>query len=162
MKTTPPLQRRSDAEEARLEAALKDHVHNVAFNQLLGLVAESVRPPQPRIRLDMHSKLIGTPGPRRLHGGAIATALDDVGGIALMMAMAEKYADETTEQLEQRYARMGTIDLRIDFLRSGVGAHFIATAEVLRLGGRIGSTQMRLVNDEGTLIATGTGTYIVS
>jgi len=29
-----------------------------------------------------------------------------------------------------------------------------ATAEPTRLGGRIGSTQMRLVNDEGTLIAT--------
>jgi hypothetical protein len=30
------------------------------------------------------------------------------------------------------------------------------------MGGRVGSTQMRLVNDEGTLIATGSAAYIVS
>ena len=34
--------------------------------------------------------------------------------------------------------------------------------EVTRLGGRIGSTQMRLVNDEGTLIATGAAAYVVA
>jgi uncharacterized protein (TIGR00369 family) len=57
---------------------------------------------------------------------------------------------------------MGTIDLRVDFLRQGLGQHFIASAEVTRLGGRVGSTQMRLVNDEGTLIATGAAAYMIS
>ena len=57
---------------------------------------------------------------------------------------------------------MGTIDLRVDFLRPGVGRHFVASAEVTRLGGRVGSTQMRLVNDEGTVIATGAGVYVIS
>jgi acyl-coenzyme A thioesterase PaaI-like protein len=33
---------------------------------------------------------------------------------------------------------------------------------VLRLGGRVGSAQMRLVNDEGTLIATGAAAYMLS
>jgi len=31
-----------------------------------------------------------------------------------------------------------------------------------RLGGRIGSTQMRLLNDQGKLIATGAGAYVIS
>jgi uncharacterized protein (TIGR00369 family) len=57
---------------------------------------------------------------------------------------------------------MGTIDLRIDYLRPGVGEWFEATAEVTRLGGRIGSTQMRLCNDAGALIATGSAAYVVS
>jgi acyl-coenzyme A thioesterase PaaI-like protein len=43
-----------------------------------------------------------------------------------------------------------------------VGEWFEATAEVTRLGGRIGSTQMRLVNDTGVLIATGSAAYVVS
>ncbi len=162
MKTISHLPRRSDAEQTRVETLLKDHVHNVAFNQLLGLTAESVENHGLRLRLDMHPKLIGTHAFRRLHGGAIATALDDAGGIALMIAIAEKHADETAEQLEHRYVRMGTIDMRIDYLRPGLGEHFIATAEVTRLGGRIGSTLMRLVNDKGLLIATGTATYILS
>ncbi|MBX3634092.1 MAG: thioesterase family protein, partial [Rubrivivax sp.] len=65
-------------------------------------------------------------------------------------------------QVMHRFSRMGTIDLRIDFLRQGLGRHFVASAQVLRLGGRIGSTQMRLANDEGVLIATGAAAYVVS
>jgi hypothetical protein len=33
---------------------------------------------------------------------------------------------------------------------------------VTRLGGRVGSTQMRLVNEDGLLIATGAAAYVVS
>jgi uncharacterized protein (TIGR00369 family) len=162
MKHAPPLPRRSDSEQARLETALQVYVRSVAFNQMLGLEAESVRPAQVRIRLDMRPNLIGTAEHRRLHGGAIATALDVAGGMALMVAMADKHGDETIEQLRHRFARMGTIDLRIDYLRPGLGEYFVAAADVIRLGGRIGSTQMRLVNDHGTLIATGVANYIVS
>ena len=57
---------------------------------------------------------------------------------------------------------MGTIDLRVDFLRQGKGGHFTATAEVTRLGGRIGSAQMRLLDEAGTLIATGAASYVVA
>jgi uncharacterized protein (TIGR00369 family) len=85
-----------------------------------------------------------------------------MGGFALMVAIGERHADENTMQVLHRFVRMGTIDLRVDHLRQGIGAHFIATAEVTRLGGRIGSTQMRLVNDAGTLIATGAAAYVIS
>jgi acyl-coenzyme A thioesterase PaaI-like protein len=47
-------------------------------------------------------------------------------------------------------------------LRPGLGPHFDASAEVLRLGGRIGNTQMRLLNDQGTLVATGAAAYVVA
>ena len=61
-----------------------------------------------------------------------------------------------------RLTRVGTIDLRVDYLRQGLGGRFTVTAEVLRLGGRIGSTQMRLVNEEGALIATGAAACTVA
>jgi uncharacterized protein (TIGR00369 family) len=57
---------------------------------------------------------------------------------------------------------MGTIDLRVDFLRQGVGQHFIGRAEVTRLGGRIGSALMRLENEQGTLIATAAASFVVA
>ena len=85
-----------------------------------------------------------------------------MGGVAVMVGITEKYADEDAETVMQRFARLGTIDLRVDYLRPGLGSHFIASAEVTRLGGRVASTQMRLVNDAGTLIATGAAAYIVS
>jgi uncharacterized protein (TIGR00369 family) len=146
--------RRSQAEQQRLDAALTDlFERRITFNQTLGLVVESARAPAPRIRFAMRPELIGSATHGRLHGGVISATLDAMGGFALMVAIGEKHADESTAQVLHRFVKMGTIDLRIDYLRPGIGSHFVATAEVTRLGGRIGSTQMRLVNDAGTLIS---------
>lgn len=163
MTTHPPPARRSTEEQARLDAALTElFERRITFNQVLGLVVESAQAPAPRIRFAMRPELIGSALHGRLHGGVISATLDAMGGFALMVAIGEKHADEGTPQVLHRFAKMGTIDLRIDYLRPGVGAHFVATAEVTRLGGRIGSTQMRLVNDQGTLIATGSAAYVIS
>jgi uncharacterized protein (TIGR00369 family) len=163
MKKLSPPPRRSDAEQARLDAALIAHFHPIAFShQAIGLIVECVRLPQPRLRVNMKPLLIGTPAYQRLHGGAIATALDDVGGLSMMVSMGEKFCDETLEQLEHRFVRSATLDLRVEYLRPGLGEYFIASAEVTRFGARVGSVQSRLVNDHGVLIATGASTYIVS
>jgi uncharacterized protein (TIGR00369 family) len=61
-----------------------------------------------------------------------------------------------------RFGRLGTIDLRVDYLRQGVGQLFTGRAEVTRLGGRIGTAQMRLVNEDQLLIATAAASYVVS
>ena len=157
----PP--RRSPAEQERLDAALKDlFERRITFNQTLGLVVESVRAHAPRVRFAMRPELIGHYLHGRLHGGVISATLDAMGGLALMAAIGDKHAEEDTVQVMHRFARMGTIDLRVDYLRPGTGEHFIASAEVTRLGGRIGSTQMRLVNDAGTLIATAAAAYVIS
>jgi hypothetical protein len=37
-----------------------------------------------------------------------------------------------------------------------------ASAEATRLGGRVGSTRMRRVNEDGVLIATGAASYILA
>jgi uncharacterized protein (TIGR00369 family) len=158
-----PAPRRSADEQTRLETALADlFQHRITFNQTLGLEIETARPPEPRIRFAMRPELIGHFLYGRLHGGVISAALDAMGGFALMVAIGEKHADEAATQVMLRFAKMGTIDLRVDYLRPGVGASFVASAEVTRLGGRIGSTQMRLTNDQGTLIATAAAAYVIS
>jgi uncharacterized protein (TIGR00369 family) len=110
----------------------------------------------------MRRELVGHFTHGRLHGGVISSVLDAMGGLALMVAIGQRHPAETAMQVMHRFGRMGTIDLRIDFLRQGLGRHFIATAEVTRLGGRIASTQMRLHNDEGVLIATGAASFVIS
>jgi uncharacterized protein (TIGR00369 family) len=158
-----PAPARSAAEHARLVALLTEiFEQRISFNQMLGLRVVSLEMPAPRLRFDMRPELVGHYLYGRLHGGVITSALDSTGGLALMAAIAEKHPADTADQVLHRFARMGTIDLRVDFLRQGVGSHFVASAEVTRLGGRVGSTQMRLVNDEGVLIATGSAAYVVS
>jgi len=159
--SAPPA--RSAEEQARLVAALTDMFEQrIPFNQVLGLRLQSIAPPAPSLRLDMRPELVGHFLYGRLHGGVISAVLDATAGLALMAAIADKHPGDTAEQVLQRFARMGTIDLRVDFLRQGVGRHFVASAQVTRLGGRVGSTQMRLVNEEGVLIATGAASYILA
>ncbi len=154
---------RSSDEQARLDAALIDlFEHKIAFNQVLGLKIASVRPGDVRGIVTMKPELVGHYSYGRLHGGVISAVLDAMGGLALMVGIAERHPHDNMLQVMQRFSKMGTIDLRVDYLRPGLGRHFVATAEPTRLGGRIGSTQMRLVNDEGTLIATAAAAYVVA
>jgi uncharacterized protein (TIGR00369 family) len=160
---TTSLQPRDAAEQARLEQALVDlFERQITFNQVLGLKIESVQPGAVRARFAMRAELVGHHLHGRLHGGVTAAVLDALGGLALMVGIAERHPHDNTQQVMQRYARLGTVDMRVDYLRPGLGAHFIASADVTRLGGRIGSTQMRLVNDAGTLIATAAAAYMVT
>ena len=76
----------------------------------------------------MRPELVGHYLYGRLHGGVISATLDAMGGLALMVAIGEKHADETTQQVMHRFAKMSTIDLRVDYLRPGIGTSFIATA----------------------------------
>ena len=157
---TPP--RRDAAEQVRLDAALTDLIERrITFNQVLGLKVQQLLP-QLLLRFDMRPDLVGHAHYGRLHGGVISAALDGLGGGAIMVGLGERHPHETAEQVMHRFLRIGTIDLRVDFLRPGLGRHFIASAEVTRLGGRVGSTQMRLHNDDGELIATAAAAYIVS
>jgi uncharacterized protein (TIGR00369 family) len=110
----------------------------------------------------MRPELVGHYQHGRLHGGVISATLDAMAGLAIMVALGEKHPEESAEQVMHRFSRLGTIDLRIDYLRQGIGSHFTASAEVLRLGGRVGSVQMRLINDEHVLVATGAASYMLS
>lgn len=154
---------RSSDEQARLDAALVElFEHKIAFNQVLGLKIASVLPGDVRGVITMKPELVGHYSYGRLHGGVISAVLDAMGGLALMVGIAERHPHDNMLQVMQRFSKMGTIDLRVDYLRPGLGRHFVASAEPTRLGGRIGSTQMRLVNDEGTLIATAAAAYVVA
>jgi uncharacterized protein (TIGR00369 family) len=158
-----PAARRSADDQARFEAGLAHMFEQrITFNAVLGLKVESLVPGDVRLRLPMKPDLVGHFAFGRLHGGAISATLDALGGLALMVELAERHPAETTEQVMHRFSRFGTIDLRVDYLRPGLGTHFVARAEVTRLGGRVGSVHTRMVNQDGTLIATGSAAYVVA
>jgi uncharacterized protein (TIGR00369 family) len=155
--------RRSREEQVCLETMLREvFEHRCCFNEVIGLRVESFDPESPCLAFDMRPELVGSYLHNRLHGGVIATALDTIGGFAVTVAVAEKHADETAEQVVERFGRFGTIDMRVDYLRQGIGRSFQASAKVTRLGGRIASVKMELKNDAGLLIATGSAAYVIS
>jgi uncharacterized protein (TIGR00369 family) len=130
----------------------------IAFNRVLGLKIDSLDPTAPRLRFDMRPELVGNPVRQILHGGVISATLDVVGGLAIALAL---IAAKGEAARARSFPDIGTIDLRIDYLRPGRGAYFVATGRVVRLGGRVAVVHMDLVNDSGEQIATGSAAYIV-
>lgn len=142
-----------------LEAAVgRAFEQMIPFNRVLGLQIESLDADAPRLRFDMRPELVGNPVRQILHGGVISATLDVVGGLAIALASLAARPDLSTVV---QFPNIGTIDLRVDYLRPGRGKHFVATGRVVRLGGRVAVVHMDLVNDTGEQIATGSAAYIV-
>lgn len=134
----------------------------IVFNKLLGLKLVRVEGDALLASLDMRNELIGHFGLKRIHGGVISASLDALGGIAVMAASGAKHVDEPVMQRLMRFGKLGTIDLRVDYLRPGTDGPFTMQARVLRLGSRVATTRSDFCDSNGTLLATATAAYIVS
>jgi uncharacterized protein (TIGR00369 family) len=144
------------AMEAKLRQIFEE---NVPFNRVLGLKVESIDPAATKLRFDMRPELIGNPRRQILHGGVISATLDVAAGFAVYMAVNK---DRLVSSDVDRFPSIGTIDLRVDYLRPGHGKFFIATGRVVRLGNRVAVAHTEMENDAGELIATGGAAYMIS
>ncbi|MBL4764493.1 MAG: thioesterase family protein [Colwellia sp.] len=134
---------------------------NMPFNQLLGLKITEFNAQKSEVRFTWQDKLIGNPMQKILHGGVTASALDLAGGTVAAANIIEQLTDMTPETLKQSLSKLGTIDLRTDYLRPGRGEEFIVTAHIIRSGSKVAVARMEMHNELGDHIAFGTGTYMV-
>jgi uncharacterized protein (TIGR00369 family) len=134
----------------------------IVFNQVLGLKVDAMSAQGVSGHIDMKRELIGHYAHHRLHGGVISAALDAMGGLAVMAAIGARHMDEPPAQRLVRFGKLGTIDLRVDYLRPGIGERFELRAQVMRLGSRVASTRMEFLGADGKLLSTGSAAYIVS
>lgn len=134
---------------------------NIPFNQVLGLRITRFNNEESEIRFDWQDKLIGNPLQKILHGGVTASALDFTGGVVAAANIIAQLEDLSPEIIKNNLSKLGTIDLRTDFLRPGRGQEFIVTAKVIRGGNKVAVTRMEMHNEKGEHIAFGTGTYMV-
>jgi uncharacterized protein (TIGR00369 family) len=149
--------------EPEFIAGLKDMFEEkIIFNKVLGLKITSLKPEGVIGRIDMKQDLIGHYAYSRIHGGVVSAGLDAMGGLAVMAAIGARHMDESPLQRLHRFSKLGTIDLRIDYLRPAISEHFELRAEVLRLGSRVASTRMEFYGADGKLLSSGAGAYIVS
>ncbi|WP_066964116.1 thioesterase family protein [Microbulbifer sp. Q7] len=130
------------------EVGLKLHAFDFAAQTLS---AEFARKPE----------LIGNHFHNILHGGVIATALDTVGGFTAMVAAYQRMGGAIDwEEKVQRLMRLGTVDMRVDYLKPGRGEHFVCSGSILRVGNKLVVSRMELHNDREELISTGTATFL--
>jgi uncharacterized protein (TIGR00369 family) len=150
-------------EKAEWLERIRDIFDNkIPFNRVLGLKVHSINMERPKIRFAMHDALVGNYIRGSLHGGVISAVIDVTGGLSAFMGLQKKLAGEPLEIKLEKFRKLGTIDLRIDYLRPGVGKLFEATGYVLRTGHKVAVTRIELKNETEQLIAVGTGAYVIA
>lgn len=133
----------------------------IPFNKLLGIRITQFDPQCAEIRFKWQDSLIGNPLQKILHGGVTASALDFAGGVVCAAGIIERLEVTSVADIQKALAKLGTIDLRTDYLRPGRGEEFITTAKIIRSGNKVAVARMELHNEQGDHIAFGTGTYMV-
>ena len=131
------------------------------FNRVLGIRVTSVSSDGGAMAISMREALIGNVYHRTLHGGVISSVLDAVGGLTASASLLERAAGLSDEKVKKMFARVGTIDLRVDYLRPGRGERFTASGRIMRAGRKVAVVRMEMHADEGLLVAVGTGTYMI-
>ena len=134
----------------------------ILFNKVLGLRLKSITGQRVSASMAMKRELIGHFAFNRLHGGVISAGLDAMGGLAVLAAIGARHMDEPIAKRLERFMKIGTIDLRVDYLRPAIGESFELRAEVMRLGSRVASTRMEFLAADGKLLSTGSAAYILA
>lgn len=132
----------------------------IPFNQVLGIRIDELSTERVIMSLPMKDELIGNFVQGILHGGVISSLLDVAGGAMALIGAFERHQQLPTSERMARLSKLGTIDLRVDYLRPGRGQSFNATAVLLRSGNKVAVVRTELHSDDGTLVAVGTGTYL--
>ena len=145
------------------QATIKDIFENkLPFNRILGIEVLDLEGGAPRLGIRMRDDLVGNYMRGSLHGGVISAVIDVTGGLAAFLSLHRKGEHEAREARIERFSKLGTIDLRIDYLRPGLGNRFESVGHVLRAGHKVAVTRIELQNDQDQLIAVGTGAYVIA
>ena len=151
----------SETEIESLLTIVRGIYEDLPFNRLLGLSVAFLKIDEAGFSFSMQNDLIGNAVHGILHGGVISAVLDVTGGMTATASAVDRMRGLSFGEISERIARIGTIDMRVDYLRPGKGTQFYSSGKVMRTGRKVAVTRMELKNSEDVLIAVGTGAYIV-
>jgi uncharacterized protein (TIGR00369 family) len=145
--------------KAMMETMREVYDIKVPFNKFIGIKLDSFDFNKLDVRIDMKRELVGNYQRNILHGGVISTVIDLTGGIIVQASILKQMKDNSLMEIAQRFAKISTINLSVDFLLPGSGDYFICTGLLVRLGRTIAVTRTEFYNDKKDLIAIGTANY---
>ena len=117
------------------------------FNRWLNFTVLKIDDEGVEMRAAWREEWIVNPDRRYTHGGILAAIID----------VAADYA------IAARIGRpVPTIDLRVDYHKAAMPGDITAKARIVRLGGQFSTAEASLCDAEGTLVASGRGTYLTA
>ncbi|MAA78229.1 MAG: hypothetical protein CL916_03140 [Deltaproteobacteria bacterium] len=130
---------------------------NTLFHYRIGKITNN----RAELIFDRRDEFIGNQMQNILHGGVISSALDTVGGLIAARSLFIDTQECTIAEFNERFSKLGTVNLHVDFLRPGKGTCFTASAQIERMGNKIGVFRVALHNEQNIQIASGVATYLV-
>ena len=120
----------------------------IPYNRHLGLKVVRLEAGFCRMELPFRREFIGDPWRPALHGGVLSALIDTCGGAAVWTEIDDE-------------DRASTVDLRVDYLRPGPLKDLACEARVVRIGNRVGVTDMALfaIDQPEVIVAAGKGVY---
>ena len=137
-------------------------VETSRFTEGLGLTVASMATETASMRFSNRDDLTGSERTSNLHGGVIAAVMDITGSLVVFSNLIHRMKDNSLRKRIEKITRINTIDLRIDYIRPGSGASFVATGHIMRTGRTVAVSRIELHGEEGHLLAVGTASYILS
>ncbi|CQR52814.1 MULTISPECIES: PaaI family thioesterase [Haloferax] len=122
---------------------IEEFFESMPFARLLGVEVTEAADGHAEGRIEMREELSWNADRVMAHGGVTFTLADTVGGAALV------------SEVDQP---VPTIDMRIDYLNAGTG-DLRAEADVVRLGGDVGTVDVDVYATDGNHVATARGVY---
>lgn len=114
------------------------------FNCWLQLSVEKLTDLEVELRVPGRPEFIGTLALERVHGGVISSLIDTGCGYAVLAATGHS---------------VSTINLHTDFHRGASLGELRVIGRILHQGGRVCSSEAFILDAEGTLLASGRGTF---
>ncbi len=127
---------------------VKAYIAHNHFGELLGMDFRADFPGEIEYHMEVHEKHLATP--RAAHGGSVSAFMDATMGVCALT------------QVVQENNVVSTIEMKISFVSPAlIGRKLIGTAKTIKKGKRILFVEGQIHNDEGDLIAIGSGTFNV-
>ncbi|MCP5088003.1 MAG: PaaI family thioesterase [Rhodobacteraceae bacterium] len=146
----------------RRDTALKALIGRVPYLDFMGISFDR-RGDELTAVMRFDDKLIGNPTLPALHGGATASFLETAALIELAWARAWEAMEQGVQDPEEMAIRLPkTIDITVDYLRSGLPRDCYARARVNRSGRRYASVHVEAWQDNRSrLFAQATGHFLM-
>ena len=127
---------------------VKAYIANNHFGAMLDMEFQVGKPGEIVYHMDIQEKHLATP--RAAHGGAVSAFMDGTMGVC---ALSQVIMDNKV---------VSTIEMKISFVSPAlIGKKLIGTAKTIKKGKRIVFVEGEIHNEDGDLIAMGSGTFNV-
>jgi len=114
------------------------------FNRWLDLRLESLDPEGVTLSCARRDEMIGSVHTGAVHGGLLGCLVDTAGSFALIARTGQTVA---------------TVDFRVNFHRPAMAGRIRAQGRVVHDGRTLGTCEVRVLDEEGRLLASGQGVF---